>query len=77
MITYEEAKAKALKIDPEVDSALEYQQAYVFYKAADYQKKITEDNMEIVLLKSNGDQTTLFSYFLSVDDEEKPKKLEF
>lgn len=74
-MTYAEAKAKALKHKKDIDSALEYKGAYVFYNSK-VTGSDTEDN-DIVILKSNGNVTNLGDYVTSYHDEEKPKKLKF
>ena len=74
-MTYEEAKAKALKLDKNIDKALEYRGAYVFYNS----KLTGEDaeDSEIVILKSNGNVVNFGDYVISSHDDSSPKKLKF
>ena len=73
MITYEQAKEKALKVDKDINMAWEYRGAYMFVDS----KKVKEYDAEIVVLKSNGNVTNMGEYVIHMKDDEKPKKLKF
>lgn len=75
MITYEEAKKKAMKAKSGLDSAVEYQKAWMFYnsKATGHNQ---EDN-EIVILKDSGKWISMTEYVMSTKDNDKPKKIKF
>ncbi len=73
MISYEQAKAKALKAKSTVNAALEYKGAYVFYNS----NGKNEMNGEVVILKSNGNVVTMSDYVISSRDNGRPKKLAF
>lgn len=73
-MTYEEAKAKAKKIMPSVNAAYELQHAWMFYNA---NQKKTEDDSEVVILKSNGNAVNYGAYSIHYKDNQKPKKIAF
>ena len=75
MITYEQAKAKALKAKKDINAALEYKKAWVFYnknaKGGDMY-----DN-EIVIMKTSGNAVSFSDYLVDSKDHENPKKITF
>ena len=73
MITYEQAKAKALKSKKDIDAALEYKGAYVFYNS----KATNETDNEVVILKKNGNAVTMSEYVIDYKDDSEPKRLKF
>lgn len=72
MVSYEEAKAKAMKINPNINTAREYRGAYVFYNS-----KSKGDDNEVTILKSSGNYVSFSDYAVSAHDESLPKKLKF
>lgn len=75
MLTYEQAKQKAQKEYPAVDSVLEYKDAYVFYNSKARGNK-TDDN-EVVILKKNGNVISMTEYVMGTEDNTAPKRLKF
>lgn len=71
MITYEEAKQKALKADKKIDSAYEYNDAYVFVNS-----KEKYDN-EIVIMKKTGNAVSMSDYAAMSTDTSELKKIKF
>lgn len=74
-MTYEQAKDKAVKIYPEVDSALEYKDAYIFYNSKARGNK--QDDNEVVILKNGGKVISMSEYVMSTKDDTSPKRLKF
>lgn len=74
MITYEQAKAKALKEKKTLDTAYEYKGAYVFYDSRDNKN---DYDIDVTVLKSNGNVVGFSDYIISSHDDSKPKKLKF
>lgn len=74
-MTYEQAKSKAVKIYPEVDSALEYKDAYIFYNSKARGNK--QDDNEVVILKNGGKVISMSEYVMSTKDDTSPKRLKF
>lgn len=74
MITYEQAKAKALKSKSDIDTALEYKGAYVFYNSKEKEGTM---NGEVVILKDSGNSVTMSDYFINSKDDSSPKRLKF
>lgn len=74
-ITYDKAKAKALKAYPEVDTALEYNDAYIFYNSKARGSK-TDDN-EVVVLKDSGNIISMSEYVMGTKDTSTPKRHKF
>lgn len=68
MITYEEAKAKALKARPKITEVYEYKDAYVFVEGGE------KWDSEIVILKSNGNAVSMSDYAAISTDDSEPKK---
>ena len=72
MVTYEQAKAKALKAKSDVDTAKEYDSAYLFYK-----KGSVQDDNEVVVLKSNGEVLSMTEYIVKIKYSSNPRKIKF
>ena len=72
MYSYEQAKEKALRANKNIDTALEYEGAYVFYNS-----KSDENDQEIVILKTNGNVVTMSDYLISSKDNKKPRQIKF
>lgn len=75
MITYEQAKKKAVGIRPALDSALEYKDAYLFYNSKARGTK-TDDN-EVIVLKKSGNIISMTEYVMSTSDNSSPKQIKF
>lgn len=73
MITYEQAKKKALAQDKNLDTVIEYDKAYVFYNSKARGNE-AEDN-EIVVLKENGNMISYGEYVMTTTDDDKKKKV--
>lgn len=74
MITYEEAKKKALKVNPNLATAEEYSDAYVFHENDPKQEKMGTD---VVILKKDGRAISMSDYAATSVAEDKPKKIKF
>lgn len=75
MITYEQAKEKAVKLKKNLDTTLEYKDAYMFYnsKARGNQQ---EDN-EVIVLKKSGKIVSMTEYIIGTKDNTTPKRIKF
>ena len=72
MITYEEAKKKALKARPGITTAYEYPTAYFFVGNED------EDDSEIVILKKDGRAVSMSDFIaIAPGTLPDPKKIKF
>lgn len=72
MVTYEQAKAKALKANSNINKAYEMKNAYLFAVSGG---KVEDDN-EVVILKSNGNSVTYSDYIITYKDSNK-KSIKF
>lgn len=75
MITYEEAKKTAQAAKINIDSVLEYKDAYIFYNSK-ARGNAQEDN-EVVVLKRDGKVVSMTSYVIGTKDNSKPKHIKF
>ena len=75
MIDYEQAKKKAVVHKKDLDSALEYRDAYVFYSSK-ARGNAAEDS-EVVVLKSDGRVVTMSQYVIGTKDSSRPKHIKF
>lgn len=75
MVTYEQAKAKALKARNDINAAQEYDSAYLFYNAN--AKGDAQDDNEVIILKSNGERVSMTEYVVKIKDSSKPRKIKF
>ena len=74
-MTYEQAKEKALKINPNFNACKEYKIAYHFYdKNA---TTLRESDNDVVILKETGKILNLTTFILDYLPERKPKSLKF
>lgn len=71
-MSYEQAKAKALKANSSVNTAYEMKNAYLFTVSGGKEK----DDNEVVILKSNGNRVSYSDYIITYKDSSK-KKLKF
>lgn len=72
MITYEEAKKKAMKARDNLATAYEYPDAYLFVSGKE------EDDGEVVILKKNGQAMSMSDYIAVVPGNlPEPKKIKF
>jgi len=71
MITYEVALDKAKRLDPKIDSYVEYPEAFVFTNS-----KVKEDDNEIVIERKKGEYISytdlILDYDINPDVEFKP-----
>ena len=74
-MTYEQAKEKALKINPQFNACKEYKIAYYFYDKQD--KTLREPDNEIVILKETGKILNLSTFILDYLPERNPKAKKF
>ena len=74
-MTYEEAKEKALKINPNFNSCKEYKKAYHFYDKRD--KTEREPDNDVVILKETGKILNLSTFILDYLPERNPKAKNF
>lgn len=72
MITYEQAKERALKAKKDINAAKEYDSAYLFYNS-----NVEEDDNEVIILKSNGERVSMTEYIVKVKDSSRPRKIKF
>ncbi len=70
-MTYEEAKEKALKINPKFNACKEYKIAYCFYDKHD--KTFREPGNDIIVLKETGEVLTLTAFIMNYHPERNPK----
>lgn len=75
MVTYEQAKEKALKARNDINAAKEYDSAYLFYNSK--AKGNEEDDNEVLILKSNGERISMTEYIVKIKDSSKPRKIKF
>lgn len=72
MITYEEAKKKAMKARDNLVTAYEYPDAYLFVGNKD------EDDSEILISKKTGQAMSMSDYIATTPgDIPEPKKIKF
>ena len=74
-MTYEQAKEKALKINPNFNACKEYNIAYYIYDKHD--KTFREPDNDVVVLKETGKILNLSTFILDYLPERKPKSLKF
>ena len=74
-MTYEQAKEKALKINPNFNACKEYNIAYYFYDKHD--KTFREPDNDVVVLKETGKILNLSTFILDYLPERNPKSIEF
>ena len=74
-MTYEEAKGKALKINPKFNACKEYKIAYHFYDKRD--KTEREPDNDVVILKETGKILNLSTFILDYLPERNPKSIKF
>ena len=74
-MTCEEAKEKALKINPKFNACKEYKIAYHFYDKRD--KTEREPDNDIVILKETGKILNLSTFILDYLPERNPKEKAF
>lgn len=71
MITYEVALDAAKRLDPKIDSYVEYPEAFIFTNS-----KVKEDDNEIVIERKNGKYISyvdlIMNYDIDPDKELKP-----
>lgn len=70
-MNYEQAKEKALKTNPSLNSCREYKIAYHFYDKNDTTER-TPDN-DVVIIKETGKISNLSNFILNYLPKEKPK----
>ena len=75
MITYTDAKAKALFINKRINACKEFNLAYHFYCKND-QKERTLDN-DIVILKETGKIINFSTFILDYHPEKNPREIAF
>ena len=75
MITYEQAKKTAVNEKPEVNTVLEYKDAYMFYNSKARGNNL-EDN-EVIVLKKNGKVINMTEYIMGTKDNTTPKRIKF
>lgn len=72
MLTYEEAKAIALKLSKRVDTCNEYSKAYYFFED-------TEEDFDgepgVVIMKGTGKAKTFVQFITDDDPEKRPLKV--
>ena len=74
-MTYEEAKERALKINPNFNACKEYKIAYHFYdKNA---TTLCESDNDVVILKETGKILNLSTFILDYLPERNPKSIKF
>ena len=71
-ITFEEAKARALAFNKNVNVCYEYKVAYHFFDTNDAE---TVGAMELVILKESGKEIGFTNFLLDYRPERKPKKI--
>ena len=76
MISYEEAKAKALKEKSGLNAVVEYKGAWAFYNSNAKGRANTEDN-EVMIRKSDGKRISMTEYIATTKDSSTPKKIKF
>ena len=74
-MTYEEAKEKALKINPNFNACKEYKKAYHFYDKRD--KTEREPDNDVVILKETGKILKPSTFILDYLPERNPKSIKF
>ena len=74
-MTYEQAKEKALKINPNFNACKEYKIAYYFYDKND--TTLREPDNDVVVLKETGKMLNFSTFILDYLPERKPKSLKF
>lgn len=72
---YEQAKAKALKINPNFNACKEYKIAYHFYDKND--STLREPDNDVVILKETGKILNFSTFILDFLPKRKPKSLKF
>lgn len=75
MVTYEQAKKKAVEAYPSVNTVLEYKDAYVFYNSK-ARGNDREDN-EVIVLKDSGKVVSMTEYVIGTKDDAAPKRIKF
>ena len=70
-MNYEQAKEKALKINPSINSCKEYKIAYHFYDKNDSTAR-TPDN-DVVIIKETGKTSNFSNFILKQLPKETPK----
>ena len=74
-MTYEQAKEKALKINPKFNACKEYKIAYYFYDKND--TTLREPDNDVVILKKTGKILNFSTFILDYLPEGKAKSLKF
>ncbi len=74
-MTYEQAKERALKINPNFNACKEYKKAYHFYDKSD--KTEREPDNDVVILKEMGKILNLSTFILDYIPERNPKEKKF
>ena len=74
-MTYEEAKEKALKINPKFNACKEYKIAYHFYDK--HNKTFRESDNDVVVLKESGKIFNFSTFILNCKPEKVPKQKMF
>ena len=74
-MTYEKAKEKALKINPNFNACKEYKIAYHFYDKND--TTLREPDNNVVILKETGKILNLSTFILDYLPERNPKSIKF
>lgn len=72
-MSYGDAKAKALKIDADFNSVLDYGDAWVFFKKGD--KSVS--NSRIAIMKKSGQVLMFTEYLLERNTNASPKNINF
>ena len=75
MVTYEQAKKKALKENSNLDSVVEYKMAYVFSNSKAKGNDM-EDN-DVVIMKSSGNRISMSELVIELPEGDKAKKRAF
>lgn len=73
VITYEEAKAIALKANKRVDTCREFEEAYHFYEKEDD----SVGGFGVVVLKESGRAIQWTTFLLDYNPEKFPKEIKF
>ena len=74
MLTYEEAKKIALKLNDRFNACNEYEKAYLFYEKTEDE---TDGDSGAVILKANGKAINFISFILNYHPEKNPKAIKF